>query len=103
PHHCAPLLRGLPFSEFIRAQWWCVWDEQATIPKEHPGYLDEMMQERDPETNERFANILQVRTAKNHNWFNLGRKVRHYVPVRYEDAKADPESLVAVISERFGI
>jgi hypothetical protein len=31
PWHVAPPLRGLEFSEFIRSEWWCVYDEHARI------------------------------------------------------------------------
>ena len=59
PWHVAPALRGLPMAEFLRHEWWCVWDEDGEVFPGDPRYGTEMMIERDPETQQRFANVLK--------------------------------------------
>lgn len=103
PHHAAPELRKNDFSDFIRKEWWCIWDEQAKKRAEKEGYGTEMMFERDPETGERFANVVRLRAAKIRNWESLRDKTKNNMYVRYEDLAANPEAFINTLSERFGI
>lgn len=103
PFHAAPSLRRIPFSDFIRREWWCVWDEQAGRPRGHEMHGLEMMSERDPETGERFPNVLRLRTAKIRNWEGLRARTTHTEYVRYEDLAASPSGYLASLSGRFGL
>ena len=103
PWHTAPPLRGLGFSEFIRHEWWCVWDEHAFRQPGDPVYGTEMMQERSPETGERFRNVLRMRAAKLNNWQALANKAHNYHRICYEDIYKDPDSFIDQLSDKFRI
>lgn len=103
PFHAAPALRGIPFSAFIRREWWCVWDEAARHPPDHETYGQEMMSERDPETGERFPDVLRLRTAKIRNWEGLRTRTAHTDYVRYEDLAASPSGYIRALSGGFGL
>jgi hypothetical protein len=64
PWHAAPGLRNLQFGEFIRAEWWNVYDEECRIEPGDPKYLSERMDERDPITGLRFENVCKMRSSK---------------------------------------
>ena len=103
PWHAAPSLRQLPFSEFLRTPWWCCWGQDMEISPTDPRLGTEMMHERDPATGERFANVMQLRTAKLRAWLSIEARVRHCVVVRYEDAARDPKQLVRSVAQQFGL
>jgi hypothetical protein len=103
PWHAAPQLRRLEFSDFIRHEWWCIWDEHAYKKPDDPVWGTEMMEERSPETGERFSNVLRMRTAKIKNWTALKGKARNYLCICYEDLRDDPEGFIARLSEEFRI
>ena len=71
PYHAAPEIKKARFSQFIRHEWWCAWDEDAGKSPEDPIYGKEMMFERDPKTLNRFSNVIRLRTAKIKNWESL--------------------------------
>jgi hypothetical protein len=99
PWHVAPALRGLPMSEFLRHEWWCVWDEDGEVFPGDPRYGAEMMIERDPETQQRFANVLHMRTAKIRNWESLREKTRYHFYLRFEDLTRDPRGQFEALAE----
>jgi len=101
PWHAAPDLRGLAFSDFIRKEWWCIWDEQANKSLNDRGYGTEMLFERCPETHQRFTNVIQMRTAKIRDWESLRDRVKNSIYITYEDLSASPEGFINTISERF--
>jgi len=101
PWHSAPELRKLGFSEFIRREWWCIWDQHAFIKPGDTAYGTEMMEERSPDTGERFTNILKVRSAKISRWEALKQRVPHSYHMRYEDLKRDPVSVIEQISRDY--
>lgn len=103
PFHAAPPLRRISFSDFIRREWWCVWDEQARRPPGHEMHGLEMMSERDPQTGERFPDVLRLRTAKIRNWEGLRARASHTEYVRYEDLAASPSRYLESLSGRFGL
>jgi hypothetical protein len=103
PYHAGPTLKRIPFSEFIRREWWCVWDEDARKAPDDEVYGTEMMSERNPETGERFPDVLRMRTAKIRNWQSLADKVPHSEFVRYEDLAAAPAAFIDSLAGRFGL
>jgi hypothetical protein len=103
PFHAAPPLRRVPFSDFIRREWWCVWDEAAHYPPGHEMHGLEMMSERDPATGERFPDVLRLRTAKIRNWEGLRGRASHTEYLRYEDLAASPSGYLESLSGRFGL
>lgn len=101
--HVAPELKELSFSDYIRAEWQCVWDEDADKFPGDPLYRTEMLFERDPETGERFANVIKMRAAKIKNWESLQGKVAHQISIRYEDLESDPKAIIKLIASKFKI
>lgn len=104
PWHAHPSLRNLPMAEFLRREWHCVWDDDwYELAKDDPRRGREMRHERDPETGDRFANVLAMRAAKEANWRRLRERTAHADLVRYEAVRADPEAFVRELCERRGI
>jgi hypothetical protein len=103
PWHAAPDLRGLTFSEFIRREWWCIWDEHAHVLPGDRSYGTEMLHERHPVTQQRFANVIQMRSAKVFGWESLRSRIESSLYIRYEDLSANPEQFITTMSEGFGI
>jgi hypothetical protein len=103
PWHAAAPLRDVTLAEFMRQPWWCEWGRDMQLLADDARLGTEMMHERDPETGERFANVMKLRASKLRNWFALPERVQHYLAVRYEDAAADPRRLVREVAQRFGM
>lgn len=101
PWHAASNLRGISFSDFIRKEWWCIWDEHANKSPSDPMYGKEMLLERCPETHERFTNVIRMRTAKIRNWALLRERTKNSIYIRYEDLNTSPEAFINAVSERF--
>lgn len=64
PWHAAPALRNLDFNDFIRSEWWNVYDKECRVYPGDPKYLQERLEERDPHSGERFANVCRMRSSK---------------------------------------
>lgn len=103
PYHAAPEIKNASFSQFIRHEWWCVWDEDAGKKPEDPIYGSEMMFERDPSTLNRFPNVIKLRTAKIKNWESLRERTKNHLFIRYEDLRENPEKYINKISSQFSL
>lgn len=103
PFHCSPSLHNLSFSEFIRAEWSCIWDDVANVDKTNPKYGTEMMHERDPSTGKRFSNVLELRKAKLLNWLKMASYTTNIAYLSYEELLKSPESYLPTILERFNV
>lgn len=104
PWHADVKLRGLPFHEFIRAQWVSRVDEANFGVTEGDPFINaELQWDRHPLTGERFANICALRVAKNAGFLSLPRRFGNCILVRHEDVANDPERFVQTIHERFNV
>jgi hypothetical protein len=103
PWHAGAPLRDRPLGEFVREPWWCEWGRDMPMAEDDPRFGTEMLHERDRATGERFANVLQLRAAKQRDWAALAERVRHAVSVRYEDVAAEPKRFVREVARRFGL
>lgn len=103
PWHCAEPLRDRSFAEFVREPWWCEWGRDMSLDEGDERLGTEMMHERDPQTGERFANVLRMRAAKLRDWRSLAGRVRHCLAVRYEDVVADPKAFVRRVAREFAL
>jgi len=101
PFHAAPSLKNLSFSEFIRQEWYCVWNEDGGKEPDDPLYEKEMMFERDPETGERFGNVIRMRSGKIKNWTRLHAKVKQSKLIQYQLIKSDPGGFIDLIADTF--
>jgi hypothetical protein len=103
PHHAHKSLRNNLFPDFIRKEWYCVFDEKAGIKPEDTNYGQEMMFERNPNTGKRFENVVQLRNAKNIAFLKLKDKVRHIEFVKYEDLLADPDGFLKRLVRNYNV
>lgn len=103
PWHAAPELRGIPFSHFIRKEWWCIWDEDAGLTRTNPAYGKEMMMERDPGTGNRFKNILSMRTEKIRAWEKIRGLAENTLYINYEQLRSKPKGIIDTIADNFSI
>lgn len=94
PHH-APQLYFMDFSDFIRSEWACYkgknYQIRAKNLKDNPVLPEEeMMQERDPKSKQRFENVVHLRNAKNRNFLRLRSLTENIIYLKYEDFFIDP-------------
>lgn len=100
PHH-APQLKGLAFSDFIKSEWACYEGDnydKRNLENDPIKAEQEMMFERNPETGERFDNIIKLRSAK----IKALRKLEELWPntlfMTYEQLLAKPKVTVCKIA-----
>lgn len=103
PHHVHQSIRKLSFSKFIRSEWHCVYDEQSNTHPTEELYMQEMMFERDPNTGNRFQNILSMRSSKINALESLKEKVNYVEYVRYEELKKNPEQFIQHLIEKYNL
>jgi hypothetical protein len=102
PHHVDKTLKNLTFSEFIRKEWKCVYNKESATEEEDPIFGKEMMFERNPDTGERFKNVLEMRNYKIREFLALENKVSNYSRLRYRDLRDNPKMLKN-LSEEFNL
>lgn len=103
PHH-APQLMGLPLSNFLKEEWACYEGDnydKRDLEKNPVLPEQEMMWERNPETGERFENVVQVRTAKAKRLLQIKDVCPKVMYVRYEDLLARPRIYICDIAGKF--
>lgn len=104
PWHTAPHLKQLGFSEFIRSEWHCVWDDQAQVDPADRRWMQEMLHERHPRANgRRYYNIIEMRTVKHAVWDQHLRDAKHYERLRHEAVLADPGAAVERVADALGV
>ncbi len=104
PWHVAECLKDLPFGEFIRAEWECVWNNDFWgVTPENKLWGREMLHERNPQTNVRYPNVVAMKTAKDLYWSALRGRVKHFVNLDYDQVAQDPKATLEKLSDGFGI
>lgn len=104
PWHGASHLHGLPFSQFIRQEWVAVVDDTRLGAVENgPIWHKEMMTERNPATGLRFANVMQLRTAKNTAFATLDHRFSNILRVTYESVLANPHTFLNALCATYGL
>jgi hypothetical protein len=100
PWHCSSELRTAPFSDFIRTEWKCIWDEQAGVKQSDPRWMTEIKHERNPfNKNARFKNALEMRTVKYSLWRTKLSKTKAAVHISLERFIESPEDTVELICQ----
>lgn len=107
PHH-APQLYNLEFSDFIRRPWACYkgmgYEKRALKLKEEPLQdHEEMLHERNPDTGERYSNIMLLRNAKNKSFLNLSKIVNNFEHIRYEDLLDNPGTIISGLAIQYNL
>jgi len=103
PYHVHSSLRGITFDKFIQKEWRCNFDETSHTPPGSSTYGAEMMFERNPQTGERFANVVQMRSAKLRAFLGLRDIVDNFVLITYEELVRAPQTVVNFLETRFGL
>lgn len=103
PWHTDTNLRFLEFSEFIRREWKCIWDEDAGIDRSDHRWGTEMVFERNPQTGMRFRNICEMRTVKYRLWYELLNQQERFLAVNYDTAASDPAGFIQRFSKSIGM
>ncbi|MCF8360272.1 MAG: hypothetical protein K9H26_16080 [Prolixibacteraceae bacterium] len=103
PHHVHPSLKNISFSDFIRSEWQCVYDELANVFPGDEKYGKEMMFERNPKNGKRFENVIKLRNAKIRAFETLRNKVKHIEYIRYEDLANEPEKFVNMLAQKYDL
>lgn len=104
PWHAAEHLKGLPFSEFIRSEWQCIWDEQAWIKDDDSRWMTEMDFESNPLNNrERFRNIIEVRNVKYQLWDERLQDLPFFFRSTHENFSKSPEQFVSRFAKALNI
>lgn len=104
PWHVAPDVAGLPFSEFIRAEWRCIANNPGFDSRRGtPEYETELNLDRHPLTGKRFRNAVELRNVKNIGFLSLRDRSVNCAFVRYEDIRNDPVGTVEALAASFGL
>jgi len=101
--HVADELKNCSFSEFIRKEWHCVYNEESGTSSNNPEYGKEMTFERDPETGQRFKNVIKMRTRKIENFESIKETEKSTYYMKHEDLASDPEAFIKVISRQYNL
>ena len=103
PWHVIPEMRELSFSDFIRAEWRTIWDEDFWgIDASHPLFGKRIVEEACPATGNPFANAAAMRTAKLRNWFALSRRSAAFLRVSQSELVAQPDKIAGQVAELSG-
>ena len=101
--HHPPEVKALGFSDYIRAEWRCVWDDPwLPVGPDDPRWMTEMTHERHPRTGARVRDALEMRRLKAENFARLGARSPAFAVLRYEDLRADPRGVLDALG-RWGV
>lgn len=104
PWHAHSDLKRLSFSEFIRAPWESIWDEDFWgISPSSDLYLTPIMEERCPQTGKPFANVIAKRTAKLKNWVTVAERAPAHVLVSHEMLVGSSDLVLSKIAQAAGL
>lgn len=88
PHHVHPDLLHGSFYHFISHPW--KFSEPYLLHHEIYEFIDGL----NPETRLPFNNVCELRTYKLRNYLNLGRRVKNFLIIQYEEVLRDAESFM---------
>lgn len=99
PHHVAPELKNRGLTHFMTHEWKCIHDSDPISIY----YGKEIMEERDPLTGKRFANVWKLRAGKIRHWLEVSRIFPYTYHVKYEDIKSNPMQFLKYFGNKFNI
>ena len=103
PWHAMKDIREKDFSDFLRAEWHSVWDEEANVFPGNPRYGQPIKEDRDPLTGKPFPNLLRMRTAKIHRFQEIESCSERSCWVRLEDLVDDQEAIYRKTAGALGL
>ena len=90
PWHVPDEIKNYGFSHFIRSKW---------KAKEKVSLGDNI----NPYTKAPFKNALELRKYKTINYLAMGKKVKNFCLVRYEDLEKDPKGFLEYLSRKYNL
>lgn len=102
PWHAAPALKALSFSDFIRSEWHSVWDVDTFTAPGSDQYMQEMLLDRNPYTQERYRNVMALRAGKLRHMLDILRQSSQKTIVRLEDYQSSPRETLRQILVALG-
>ena len=104
PWHADCDLKKLHFSNFIRAPWERVWnDDFWGVSPNRDFYHTPIIEERCPSTGRPFANAIAKRTAKLKNWIAVAQQAGAHAFVSHETLVSNPRSILDKIANAAGV
>lgn len=101
PYHVPDELLNQGIGHFMRHEWWCWYDELGGFSPINPKYHQELIHERNPDTGERFSNVLQMRNRKLQSYLEASQKLPNVYFINYDYLKNNFEEVLKDISEKF--
>jgi hypothetical protein len=90
-------LQGLDFSQFIKESP-ITFQGHAMISTPDALIFNPDL---NPDTNEKYNNLIQMRTVKYREWFKIKSKVRHFVFVNYDKVIVNPKKFIYQFCRKF--
>lgn len=85
------------FHHFVTSRWKLT----SRYPEDSGKY--NIIDNRNPQTQKPFENVLQLRKAKIQNYLQLGARVDNFLFVRYEDVRDNPQGFVDFVATYFSM
>ena len=101
--HASPELKELSFSDFIRAEWMSVYDDDYHELRDMSLKGQEIMIERHPDTGERFRNVLHLRTEKTRRYEALAEHCSNVCFINYEDLATQSDAHMRQLENVFAL
>lgn len=104
PHQVGYWYQKTDFSGFLRHEWSGVFNG-FLIPNQRqlPVRFKELMYERHPVTGAPIENVVALRNLKIQSQLKVRNLYKNWVIYRFEDARADPQGMVATLADHFGL
>lgn len=104
PHQVGYWYRKVDFSGFLRHEWSSIFNGfLIERQRQFPVRFKEVMYERHPLTGERIANVVALRNLKLQSHLKVRALYRHWVILRFEEARDTPEAVLDALAERFAL
>lgn len=92
---------NLPMKEFLTREW-ISYESRGRFKKVND-ITNEIITDRDPVTGNRFANVMQLRSAKLQYWKEFENRFSNFLMVKYEDLLFDFDVTITKICDVVGI
>jgi hypothetical protein len=105
PWHTSPMMRKLPFREFIRCRWDTIVDATVhfALPDGDPREGEVLQYDRHPITGRAFGDILDLRREKLNAHLGMLNREINTVLCTHEYLSREPEAFIKQIGEAFAV
>ena len=104
PWHAPEEIRKLDFSNFLRSEWWNVYNEEVHVGPDDARYGKEMPRELFHQEGRRYKNVIEMRGTKLRQLADIfNSKSQRIVVVDFEELRSDQVSVVNRLSRTWKI